>query len=376
MIMASDGIWIFVDDRVEEATVFAEVLSSTGLIKVEVISPQDARIELLQKGREPAGVLMDVDLSSIQGEFGTGPGIAQDIRTKQKSGSTPEFPVIRFSAAEPLNRNVVGDPSSDDLFELAILKDDLKTHHEKFATQLVGVRGVYDFFTDRTTEWNRGDERLSVLFGISHEKLGEWTHEGLRAKILTGVTHAPHVAAGVFCRLFLIPAGLLIDCELLAVRLGVDISESGDSWNHLIKLLTSVAYTGVAGGQFARWWARGVDDWWYDAIDKSGPLSGKTVAERVALIRNVTGLDGLKEIEAIAGQTEMRFWRFCRLAMENRPTERIPVDPSDSVRLISQVDLPNWVEPWCASARLAFREQHDPRMNQKDLDRLRRKYKV
>jgi CheY-like chemotaxis protein len=374
--MPSDGVWYFVDDRPEEAAVFAEVLSATGLIKVEVMAPEEARTALLQKGREPAGVLMDVDLSSIQGEFGTGPGIAQDIRTKQKAGLTPEFPVVRFSAAEPLIKNVVGDPSSDDLFELEILKDDLKTHHGIFASQLVGVREVYDFFTDRSVDWDRGDDCLSALFGIPIDRLSDWTHEGIRAKLLTGVRHAPHVAAGVFCRLFLMPAGLLIDSELLAVRLGVDVAASGESWKNLLALLKQVAYTGVASSHFDRWWARGLEDWWYEAVDQSGPLSGKTVAERVTSIERATGIKGLRAIEATAGQTEMRLWRFCRLAMENRPMERIPVDPSDSVRLISQVDLPHWVEPWCASARLAFREQHDPRMNQKDLNRLRRKYKV
>jgi hypothetical protein len=374
--MASATEWLFVDDRLDEASAFAELLSGTGLIKVRVISPEEARSALLQRGSRPLGVLMDVDLSSIQGEFGTGPGIAQDIRTKQKAGLAAEFPIVRFSAAEPLIKNVVGDPSSDDLFELTFLKDDFKYDYLIFSNQLIGVGAVYQFFTDSSVDWELYDESLAKLFGIPAAKLGEWTHEGLRSKLLTGMRHAPHVAAGVFCRLFLLPSGLLIDCDLLAVRLGVDIAASGESWTQLLKHLEPVIYAGIAGPQFLRWWARGVEEWWYGTIDKSNALSGTTVANRVSLIQKATGIDGLRSIQATAGQTETRFWQFCRLAMASRPMERIPVDPSDAVRLISQVDLPHWVEPWYASPRLALREKKDPRLNQKDLERLRKKYKV
>lgn len=374
--MTNDGIWIFVDDQPEEAKGFADFLNVSGKIKVEFMSPKDARIALLRSRREPSGVLMDVDLTSVQGELGTGPGIAQDIRTKQKAKLAPEFPVVRFSGAAPLNRNVLGDPSSDDLFELTILKDDVKTYHENFVEQLIGVRNVYDFFTDHTVDWNNPEQAQVALLGITQEKLNAWTHDGLRAKLLTGVKHAPHVAAGVFCRLFLMPAGLLIDIELLAVRLGVDIAASGTSWLNLVELLEPAKYSGVASSEFTRWWARGVDDWWFENISQAGPLSGLAASERIALIEEVMEIKGLESIKAMAGQTDTKFWRFCRLALEERPMERVPVDPSDSVRMVSQDDFPSWVEPWCASARLAFRAQHDPRMNQKDLERLRKKYKV
>lgn len=374
--MSSDGVWIFVDDLPDEANGFADFLSATGKIAVLVMSPEEARFALLQSSREPAGVLMDVDLSSVRGELGTGPGIAQDIRTKQKAKLAAEFPIVRFSGAIPLNRNVLGDPSSDDLFELTMLKEDLKTHHVKFVDQLVGVRHVYDFFTDGSIDWSKSDHAFSKLFGMAEAKLSDWTHEGLRAKLLTGVIHAPHVAAGVFCRSFLMPAGLLIDLDLLSVRLGVDIARSGASWLQLVELLNPIRYSGVGSEEFPRWWARGLDDWWFEKISQTGPLSGRTVSDRVAVIKEVTGINGLEAIEGFAGQTEMKLWRFCRLALEGRPMEKVPVDPSDSVRMISQVDLPNWVEPWCASAKLAFRARHDPRMNQKDLERLRTKYRV
>ncbi|TCF96437.1 hypothetical protein BZM26_37695 [Paraburkholderia strydomiana] len=120
--MHNDGVWILVDDAVSEAKSFADALLVKGGIQVEVLSPEDGRISLLSGARHPAGVLIDVDLSSISGETGTGPGIAQDIRVKQKSGAIPEYPVVRFAALAPVQRNVRGDPTSDDLFDVKIQK--------------------------------------------------------------------------------------------------------------------------------------------------------------------------------------------------------------------------------------------------------------
>jgi CheY-like chemotaxis protein len=374
--MRDERAWVFVDDLHEEAKIFAEALQSTGLVKVEVMTPAEARVAFLKDKREPAGVLMDVDLSSIAGEFGTGPGIAQDIRTKQKAGTACEFPIVRFSAAEPVARNVTGDPSSDDLFELKILKDDVRGRLETVASQLVGLREVYDYLISCAVNLDRGEENLLALFGVCPERFPSWVHEGLKAKILSGVTHAPHVAAGAYFRLFLIPAGLLIDQSILALRLGVDIAASGRAWEQLVSTLDPIKYVGAGGHFFERWWSRGVDDWWFSNIDKSGPLSGKTVDERVKLIADATRVAGLIPIASNALPADTRFWRFCKLGLENNPPDYFPVDPADSVRLTAQVDLPSWIEPFSASPKMAFRKKNDPRLNQKDLARLQKKYKA
>jgi CheY-like chemotaxis protein len=374
--MANENVWIFIDDRKEDAEIFAEKLESTGLIKIEVMSPAFARIELLQNFREPAGVLMDVDLSAIAGELGTGPGIAQDIRTKQKARNAREFPIIRFSAADPTARNITGDPSSDDLFELKVLKEFVKVNPELIASQLIGAREVYDSLIDISTNIDHLGDRANKLFGVNNGAFPTWIHEGLLTRVLTGATHAPHVAANIFFRLFLMPTGLLIDRSVLSVRLGISENESGDAWLELLTMLNKAKYSGAGAASFERWWTRGVDDWWFDTIDKSAPLSGKTASERVDLITNKTGLTNLRAIQSKAALSDTRFWRHCKLALEKMPPEYIPVDPSDSVRIISQSDLSSWIEPFSASPKLAFQNKSDPRLNQKDLARLRKKYGV
>jgi hypothetical protein len=319
---------------------------------------------------------MDVDLSAIPNELGTGPGIAQDIRTKQKAGLACEFPIVRFSAADPLARNVFGDPSSEDLFELKILKDDVPQNRNLIVAQLAGVTEVYEAIIQLAENMDKAEDVLVNLFGADAETLGKWSHEGLTAKVLTGASFAPHVAAGAFCRLFLVPYGILIDDRLLAIRLGLNMEASGAAWSAVLERCQSFIYKGAAGKYFLRWWSRGLDEWWFNHVDKGGPLAGRTVAERVELLSRATGIEQLIPLSDLPAHENFRPWRFCRLALEASPAQYIPVDPAESVRITAQSDFPPWVEAYSASAKLALRAREDQRLNKKDLDRLRRKYKV
>ncbi|GAB3399254.1 hypothetical protein NX774_17760 [Massilia agilis] len=374
--MPNDGVWIFVDDRREEARAFAAEFERSGQIKIEVLSPTEARQQLLLARRKPAGVLMDVDLSSIADELGTGPGIAQDIRTKQKAGLAQEFPIVRFSAAEPVHRNVLGDPSSDDLFELKILKNEVRHKRDQIVLHLLGLTEVYEALDKLEASPGGWSAELDAIFGIDAVKFSGWGHEGLVAKVLAGAMHSSHVAANAFCRLFLIPSGLLIDEKLLALRLGVDVEKSGAAWATLLGKLGDAKYGGVARTRFERWWARGLEEWWFKNIDSITPLASRTVAERVDLLANRTTTPGLEPLAGSAPSSEFRPWRFCRLGLESEPAEFLPVDPTDSVRLTPQADFPAWIDPPVASLRLALRARNDARLNQKDLERMRRKHRA
>jgi hypothetical protein len=374
--MPNDGVWVFVDDLQVEANAFAVELERTALIRVEVLSPNEARTQLLKAGRWPAGVLMDVDLSSIADELGTGPGIAQDIRTKQKAKLAKEFPIVRFSAAEPLQRNVLGDPSSDDLFELKIPKNDLKVDRNGVVSKLLGLTEVYELLNALTENLQQAEALVEKMFGIDAVTFTRWGHDGLIAKILSGIGHAQHVAASVFCRFFLIPHGLLIDSKLLSIRLGIDADLSHLGLLALAQHLDNFKYSGVAHQHFDRWWARGLEEWWFQNIDSTSPIAAKTPAERVVLLSKKTGVDGLVPLAGPEAQEQFRPWRFCRLGLESEPPEYIPIDPGECVRLTPQGEFPAWVDPLCSSLKLAMRARGDARLNQRDFDRLRKKYGV
>ena len=370
--MANDGAWILIDDAEAEAQSFADSLSATGGIAVEVLKPAEARSTLLSGGRHPAGILVDVDLSSIKGETGTGPGIAQDIRVKQKAGTIPEYPLIRFAALAPVQKNVRGDPTSDDLFDLKIQKEAVSRNIDSVVAELKGVGEIYDALN----EYEKIDDNFfQRAVGCSEAELDIVSHDGFRDQFLSGLQTAVHVAAGVFVRSFLTAPGLLIDMSLLAIRLGVDAQKSGKMW---LKLLDSLPfrYQGLGSAYFPRWWARGLDAWWFEKIDGIAPLVGLTSEQRINLLQKKLGVEGLVALQLPEGSPGSHPWRLCKLCLEQDVPVEFPLDATDAVRLTLKVDIPIWVDPPYASLKFACQERDDLRVNRSDIARLLNKYKV
>ena len=258
--MSNDLWWAFVEDQPDEAKSFAQQLGEgQAAVSIRVLSPSEARNDLLTGSIDPAGVLIDVELSAATGEHGTGLGIAQDIRGKQKAREIADYPIIRFARPEPVAAIISGDPSSDDLFDLQIQKHDVVSNCRAVQRRLNGVKRVYDQLASLASV---DDEALTVLLGLNPQQREEWSHPALHTRLADGRQFAVHVAAGTFMRGFLNSPGLLIGEVLLAVRLGLDREGSGDAWHQLLEKLTNFKFDGTAHEEFERWWARGLEDWW------------------------------------------------------------------------------------------------------------------
>lgn len=362
--------WIFVDDVPDAAQAFADRLSKDTGLTVEVIGPETAKAEVLSGKLVPHGVLMDVDLSAAPGENGTGPGIAQDIRVKQKARAISEFPVVRFAAIAPVEKNLKGDPASDDLFDLKIQKEALTKEGGWVVEQLHGLLEIYSALAEESP-----DESTFLKFlDISPDRWARVGHVGLQSRVLTGLQAAPHVAAGSLLRDFLLPAGLLIGEDLLAIRLGIDARQSAEEWFALRESLP-FRYTGVASSRFVRWWARDLETWWLEAFKGVSPLASLTSVERVNVLTGGQAAKKLTPLTLPNGSAGSKPWRLCSLVAEREPKELLPIDPLESVRFMPRTDLPAWVDPQYAALGPALQERNDFRLNQSDLSRLSKKYR-
>ncbi len=362
--------WIFVDDMAPEAQAYAAQLSAGDTpIQVDVMAPLEAKEQLLTGRMTPRGVLMDVDLSGAQGEHGSGPGIAQDIRVKQRAGEIKEFPVVRFAGRAPVLKNVQGDSTSDDLFDIKIPKEDLAQQGAgSIRSALEGLCSVYEELGRSRSD----DVVVPELVGLPRDEWSQLGHSGFEDRMLSSLHVATHVAARIFLQTFLTRSGLLIDERMLSVRLGVDVKKSGEHWNGLLEIL-GYRYTGVGGTFFSRWWARGLDEWWFKNFPDSGPLSSISADERVRLLNEKLG-GHLVPLVMSHGSAGARPWRLCSLCLEESPPRFLPIDPSESVRLTPDVDLPPWVDPLYASFGEAIRVK-DFRLNRADIERLKRKHR-
>lgn len=368
--MAASTNWVFIDDQVQEAESFAQQLGEgANLIQVEVLNPKQARETLLSGQLQPTGVLVDVDLSAIPGEYGSGPGIAQDIRINQKNRKLSEFPVVRFAFRQRVDANVGGDPASDDLFDLKIQKEELARDLDSVQGRLRGAQEIYESLKSHNALVG---EALNQFLGLTDEGLDAWSHPALHERIAADLHVAPHVAALLFMRGVLQPTGLLVNESILAFRLGIDKAASGGAWRQLLKELEAVKYHGVASNHFDRWWARGVEDWWLDNVGRGSGLANLDISERHELLKGrFSDLIPLKMPHGSAGDKP---WRACTLSLEDEPPQWIPVDPTAAVRVAPRSDLPPWVDPLYAALGPALQSQ-DLRVNKEDLARLSKKYR-
>lgn len=359
--------WLFLDDRPQEAAGLAAALrdEATGL-EVEVYLPADARERVLSNATTPTGMLIDVELSSVPGERGSGPGFAQDVRVAQKAGNIPDFPLIRYAYSGRVERNIGLDPASDDLFDLRIEKDDTSRRVEEIRKLLRGVVAVYDGL--RGSDF-RSKPAWNAILGLDDEKANLWTHGALQSRVASARQAGLHVAAGAYLRTLLLADGLLIDEDLLAIKLGVDTVRSADNWGRLLDNLRTTQYSGVASQFFPRWWVHGVAAWWLDMKRSDESLVSFSAPERIEVINSVLNLS-LVPLTLPRGSAGTRPWARCALSSEEQPPRSVPIDPMEAVRVRSNDDHPPWVDPMFASLGEALRARGDHRLDAKDLARL------
>ncbi len=360
--------WLFVDDQPDAAASFADALSTPATeLEVRPIGPKDFREECLGGITVPDGVLMDVELSNEAGERGSGPGIAQDIRVKQRTGELAEFPVVRFARRAVIATNIGGDTSSSDLFDLKIQKEEVTPGNANaVVSQLLGALALYAAFKNVDAI---ASAELSTLVGLPDDLLRRWTPSTFLERLSAEREVAVHCAVLVYVRTFLNRPGLLIDEDLLSFRLGIDRRSGG--WDSLKEEFAEESYKGVGHDHFNRWWARGLEDWWYARFGAANSLNSLTIQQRHAFLAAQFG--DLSPLTMPDGSPGERPWRLCELSLERIPPEIVPVDPAEGARLVPRGDFPPWVDPAYASARRALASK-DKRIAQKDMQRLAEKY--
>lgn len=350
--------WLLIDDSPEEAAAFASSLSNGNALTIVPMGAQEAAAAISASKFSPSGVLMDVDLSNETGSQQSGPGMAQDIRVAQQKQAVPGFPIVRFSLREKVIVNIGHDSSSDDIFDLKIEKDGLSTLDAQSAAQakLIGVRALYDALSVEGV-------RLLHILELTEEQWCQWGSTAFQSDFDIG--DRVHLKAGPLVRMMIHP-GLLIDEDILAVRLGVDRPNS-KGWKTLTDELANYAYRGVASECFTRWWARGIEDWWQEKIGADAPLAGTTITQRTELLAAIT--TDLVPLQMPSGSLGDRPWRYCLLSKEARQ-QFIPVDPARAVKVKPHSSMPTWLDPLYAALGIALQNREDPRLDKEDLKRL------
>ena len=128
--------------------------------------------------------------------------------------------------------------------------------------------------------------------------------------------------------------GLLINEQLLSIRLGVDIDKSPD-WSFLkTEILKNYQYIGVLGDHYECWWQSEILNWWKTTFSKS--LIVMAAQEKVRFLNEKYGLS-ICPLSLPKNHRFDTYWYKCRFS-------DTPLDPSDALRT---TEMPRyaWLEP-------------------------------
>lgn len=286
------------------------------------------------------GLILDLKLDDIpvdeehRAQF-RGTALAQEIRTRQKEKSMKCFPIVLFSANDNLQGSL--DSLGKDLFDICINKTNLRVNDfVGYSKILLALAEGYSIL-NQTTE-------ISTIFGISSNYI-------INSRVCEAYEHIKNHESVPALAQFIIHQviehqGVLIDEQMLAARLGIDIEKSVDDWTALLRELSFAQYKGVFFSGWPRWWMSSIEQWWNEHISQSDYLRSTPASKRVSLLSSHFGLHLIPATKTPKSHSE-KFWTVCR------GTNR-PLDPNDGFLIINQDNLYPWQDKGFVSVDAAL----------------------
>lgn len=286
------------------------------------------------------GLILDLKLDDIpvdeehRAQF-RGTALAQEIRTRQKERSMRCFPIVLFSANDNLQESL--DSLGKDLFDICINKtniinvDDFAVY-SKILLALAEGYNILNQTTDINTILGISSDYINPLVCETYEHIKN--HESI-----------PALAQFVINQI-IEHQGVLIDEQMLAARLGIDIEKSAADWTALLHELSFAQYKGVFYNGWPRWWMSSIEQWWNEHISQSDYLRSTPASKRVTLLSSQLGLHLIPATKTPMSYSE-KFWTVCRGS--NRP-----LDPNDGFLIINQDNLYPWQDKGFVSVDTAL----------------------
>ncbi len=309
------------------------------------------------------GLLLDLRLDEYKDSDGkhsayTATEFAQHIRTlvtkgREDGGINKDLPIILFSTDEKLKKVYATDLSSHNLFDRYLTKKNTPDDASKKLFSL--AKGYSEIMNNKTnfpkllglTDMINVDSRIFSRFSEEPERIP--VHEYAQV-ILKDLIYVP---------------GPLINDDILASRLGIDIEYSDpDDWTKLKEFFKKAKYNGVFSDSWDRWWMFLINEI-FEKISGSY-LSYLDANEKVAMFKEKLSLKGLKAAEPIKLNYSTRYTTVCKAFNK-------PLDEIEGFRVYSSREPKQWQEYEYASLE-AFAtgktEEKNIKVHIDDRDRL------
>lgn len=324
---------LYIDDENEDRSqAYADGLSTLGLIEITIKKPtsfETLRDELIHEQSNIDALILDLRLDgNQQGERVakyTAPILATGIRSHCliEDGFKKEFPILLISSKDNLKKYFDSDTSSHDLFDYTFNKATVGNEGEKYEKLIVSITEAYNVIGEGKTDFAKI---------LDYPSIKNIENRIFTSKLLAGEgTSVSEVSQYIYNEI-ISKSGILIDENILAARLGVNIEKSED-WNKILDYVFEYKYTGIFCNAFERWWFNGIMDWWNDNFPNK-LLIRLNAEERVCLLKEKFHLQKLNVAEPIAKTTSTKFWTVCQAYQK-------PLDPKDGFLVDG-----NQLKPW------------------------------
>lgn len=288
------------------------------------------------------GLILDLRLDDFPNEETKyanfrGTSLAQEIRTRQKETALISFPIVLFSANDKLEQSL--ENSGKDLFDICIDKSKVNTGTFTIITpQLISLAEGYISL--------RNNKDISKILNVNVDSIDE----RFMSELTQLLNNPIHIISQFIIYELIEKQGLLINEQVLAARLGIDIENSQD-WGKVKEFLSATKYAGVFSEGWQRWWMPLVEKWWDETVKAESYLRSTPATERVETIKNNLQLENLNPAQRIDKADSEEFWTVCKGYNK-------PLDPVDGLIIEGQEKLYPWQEPEYVSIDAALKSKN------------------
>ena len=323
--------FLYLEDCVDVATrvLVGRLKNETLDIDLNLIASFEKQFDKITSEDKYQGLLIDLKLNERPGEGNvvvkyTAPTLAQAIRSFFSSITVyprKEFPIVLFTSDQNI-KGFMSDFSSHDLFDLIFDKNEIDkfTQYSKELLSLVKgyqkINSMQDVNIIELLEAERiNDLDQRILDGFGKSRESTWKYVSL---VLHDIILKP---------------SMLINEELLAARLGVDIEQS-NGWNKILEYFSEAKYHGIFSDGWDRWWMSEVNEL-FEKLSQGIPLAHLS-AERRSYILSEALHSEIVPPTPINYCRSTRFWTLCQ-------KEGKPLDPDEGFRL-NEIKMKPWIE--------------------------------
>lgn len=329
--------YFFIDDQKSNRTIANNLTNEDLHILFHLVEDKwETQLSfLIDQINEFDGLLLDWQLQGEKPDSNKGydaEALAQQIRRLASEGKiTKDFPIILCSAARNYPDVYQRDHTGHDLFDLAFSKS-VFSEDERVGQ----IRNRFIALAKDYKKLNNLDFRTNIktLLAIEDESFLDGRFiESVMSRLDEG-KGIPHEISRFIIDELLHKSGELISEGILAVRLGVDLSKSGEHWARLTERLSHIKYRGLFSDGWNRWWSAQIGAWWKNQFTPNS-LRRSSAKTKVDLLNNKFELS-LKPIEPSSDKhVSTFFWTKCA-------ETGIPIDTSDGLLLSGQENFYPW----------------------------------